>query len=72
MRGVRSVHVQRVGYLALERYAHDGLRDRPHNVKSITKSIVSALVGIAVACAPGEAYYLPMGHRPPQSSLLGR
>jgi DNA polymerase-1 len=28
------------------------------------------LVGIAVACAPGEAYYIPAGHRPPQSSLL--
>ncbi len=28
------------------------------------------LVGIAVACAPGEAYYVPVGHTPPQASLL--
>jgi DNA polymerase-1 len=30
----------------------------------------TTLVGIALACAPGEAYYLPTGHTPPQGSLL--
>ena len=29
------------------------------------------LVGISLAVEPGEAYYLPFGHRPPSSSALG-
>jgi CubicO group peptidase (beta-lactamase class C family) len=43
-----SVLVQRHGRLVFERYYHGATRDKPRNVFSVTKSFVSALVGIAL------------------------
>jgi CubicO group peptidase (beta-lactamase class C family)/uncharacterized protein YraI len=48
MKGVQGVLVQRDGYLVAERYWRGGARERPHNLKSMTKSVISALVGIAI------------------------
>ena len=48
MEGVYSLLVVRNGYLATERYFREGYREKPHNLKSASKSVLSALVGIAV------------------------
>jgi CubicO group peptidase (beta-lactamase class C family) len=45
---LRSLLVARDGRLVRERYFHGASRDRAHNVKSAAKSILSALVGIAI------------------------
>jgi CubicO group peptidase (beta-lactamase class C family) len=45
---LHSVLVYRHGRLVLEEYFHGYGRDRPHPLRSATKSVVSALVGIAV------------------------
>ncbi len=45
---VRSVLVARHGKLVAERYAHGGTVDRANNMHSASKSILSALVGIAI------------------------
>lgn len=46
---LRSLLVARDGQLVRERYYRGVSRDRPANVKSASKSILSALVGIAIA-----------------------
>src|SRR4051812_18337698 len=46
---LRSLLVARNGRLVRERYYRGASRDQPHNIKSAAKSIVSALVGIAIA-----------------------
>jgi CubicO group peptidase (beta-lactamase class C family) len=46
--GLLSVIVARHGRIAFERYYHGGRRDARLNVFSVTKSVVSALVGIAL------------------------
>jgi CubicO group peptidase (beta-lactamase class C family) len=46
--GLTSVLVMRHGRLVLERYYHGGARDRYWSMFSVTKSVVSALVGIAL------------------------
>jgi CubicO group peptidase (beta-lactamase class C family) len=46
--GLTSVLVLRQGRLLLERYYHGGSRDRSWSMYSVTKSVVSALVGIAL------------------------
>ncbi|HEX2187839.1 MAG TPA: serine hydrolase, partial [Longimicrobiaceae bacterium] len=46
---LRSLLVARDVEILAERYFHGAAADRPANVKSVSKSIVSALVGIAVA-----------------------
>ena len=46
--GVRSILVIRNHRLVLESYLHPYTREIPHNTKSASKSIVSALVGIAL------------------------
>jgi CubicO group peptidase (beta-lactamase class C family) len=43
-----SVLVQRHGQLVFERYYHGATAGKPRNVFSVTKSVVSALVGIAI------------------------
>ena len=48
MSGVYSVIVVRNGYLVLEQYFREGSRLKPHNIKSATKSVLSALTGIAI------------------------
>ena len=51
----RSVLVVKDGRLVAERYFNDGGIDTPTNLQSATKSVTSALVGIAIAdgCLPG-------------------
>jgi CubicO group peptidase (beta-lactamase class C family) len=46
---LRSLLVARDGEILAERYFRGAAAERPANVKSVSKSIVSALVGIAVA-----------------------
>jgi CubicO group peptidase (beta-lactamase class C family) len=46
---LRSLLVARDGEILAERYFRGATAERPANVKSVSKSIVSALVGIAVA-----------------------
>jgi CubicO group peptidase (beta-lactamase class C family) len=48
MSGVYSVIVVRNGYMVLEQYFREGYRLKPHNMKSATKSVMSALTGIAI------------------------
>jgi CubicO group peptidase (beta-lactamase class C family) len=48
LRRLRSLLVARDGQLVRERYYRGASRDRPANIKSASKSIVSALVGIAI------------------------
>jgi CubicO group peptidase (beta-lactamase class C family) len=45
---LRSLLVSWRGSLVLERYYNGARRDRPANIKSASKSIISALVGIAI------------------------
>ncbi|HEX2202683.1 MAG TPA: serine hydrolase [Longimicrobium sp.] len=54
---LHGVLVYRRGRLVLEEYFHGYDRDRPHQMRSATKSVVSALVGIAVdsGALAGEA-----------------
>jgi CubicO group peptidase (beta-lactamase class C family)/septal ring factor EnvC (AmiA/AmiB activator) len=49
MPGIYSLLVAHRGALVVERYFRDGFREKPHNLKSASKSVLSALVGIAVA-----------------------
>jgi CubicO group peptidase (beta-lactamase class C family) len=46
---LRSLIVAQDGRILGERYYHGATRARPANVKSVSKSIISALVGIAIA-----------------------
>jgi CubicO group peptidase (beta-lactamase class C family) len=48
MPDVTGIVVVRDGYVVLERYQGDYGRDDPIKVRSVTKSVISALVGIAV------------------------
>jgi CubicO group peptidase (beta-lactamase class C family)/septal ring factor EnvC (AmiA/AmiB activator) len=48
MKGVYSALVVRNGYLVVERYFREGYRAKPHNLKSASKSVLSALIGIAI------------------------
>ena len=45
---LRSLLVSHRGTLVLERYFNGARAARPANVKSVAKSVISALVGIAV------------------------
>ena len=45
---LRSLLVSHGGTLVVERYFNGARADRPANVKSVSKSIISALVGIAI------------------------
>lgn len=47
--GVYAVLVAHRGELISEEYFREGARSKPHNMKSASKSLLSALVGIAVA-----------------------
>ncbi len=48
MKGIYSVIVARNRFLATEQYFREGSRTKPHNLKSSTKSVMSALIGIAI------------------------
>ncbi|MCP3951241.1 MAG: serine hydrolase [Desulfobacterales bacterium] len=58
MKGVYSVIVARNNYLVLEQYFREGYRMKPHNLKSVTKSVMAALTGIAI-----EKKYLHLDQR---------
>ncbi len=45
---IQSLLVIKNGYLVAEKYFHDGDRDRKERLQSVTKSINSAIVGIAI------------------------
>lgn len=49
MRGVYSALVVRKGRLVVEKYFREGYREKPHNLKSASKSLLSALTGIAIS-----------------------
>ena len=49
LEGVQGVLVARHGLLAAERYFRGAAGDRLHNMKSASKSVLSALAGLAVA-----------------------
>lgn len=48
IKGIYSLIIVRNGYLAIERYFREGYRSKPHNLKSASKSVLSALIGIAI------------------------
>lgn len=48
MHGIQGLQIIRHGYLLAEQYWRGGARDVPHNLKSASKSVISALVGIAI------------------------
>jgi len=48
MEGIYSLLLVRNGYLVVERYFREGHRTKPHNLKSAAKSVLSALIGIAI------------------------
>ncbi len=45
---IRSLLITRHGYLIFEEYYNGGSRDEYQNIQSITKSVTSALIGIAI------------------------
>lgn len=45
---INGIVVVRNGYIAYERYSHQYGPDDTHHVASVTKSIMSALIGIAI------------------------
>src|SRR6185312_11385905 len=45
---LHSLIVSRGGEVIFERYYNGARRDRPANIKSASKSVISALVGIAI------------------------
>jgi len=48
MKGVYGLLLVRDGFLVVEQYFREGYRTKPHNIKSASKSVISALIGIAV------------------------
>jgi CubicO group peptidase (beta-lactamase class C family) len=56
-RDVHSILVYRGGKLVVEEYFYEYDRDRPHQLRSASKSVVSALVGLAIdrGALPGDS-----------------
>ena len=57
---IRGLLIVKDGYLVAERYFHEGAIDRPALVQSVTKSVTSALVGIALERGCLESLDQPM------------
>ena len=57
---LHSLLVSRGGEIILERYFHGARANRPANVKSVSKAIVSALVGIAIERELIESIHAPI------------
>jgi CubicO group peptidase (beta-lactamase class C family) len=66
---LHSVLVYRRGRLVLEEYFYDQDRNRPHQLRSATKSVVSALVGIAIGQGALAGEQERVLHRLPYASL---
>jgi len=64
---IDSVSIVRNGYLVLDAYVHPFGPDQKHRIHSCTKSIVSALIGIAI-----EQGYIESVHAPLLDLLPGR
>lgn len=47
-RNINGIAIVRKGYIAFEKYYNDCKPDDTHNMTSVTKSVVSALIGIAI------------------------
>ncbi|SDZ38790.1 CubicO group peptidase, beta-lactamase class C family [Evansella caseinilytica] len=45
---INGIVVARKGFIAYEKYFHGCVPEEPHHIASVTKSIVSALIGIAI------------------------
>jgi CubicO group peptidase (beta-lactamase class C family) len=58
---LHSLLVSRGGEIILERYFHGARANRPANIKSVSKAIVSALVGIAIERGLIESIHAPIG-----------
>lgn len=63
---IDSLLVIRHGALAFERYMHDMVPDRLHNLKSATKSVTSLLAGIALATGDLGDLDEPLGYILPE------
>ncbi len=48
MTGIYSLLIVRNRYMVVERYFREGNRFKPHNLKSASKAVLSALIGIAI------------------------
>jgi CubicO group peptidase (beta-lactamase class C family) len=66
MPALTSLLVWRRGWLAYEQYFHGGSRDTPVNVKSVSKSFLSAIAGIAIAERRGASVDQPVSELLPQ------
>jgi CubicO group peptidase (beta-lactamase class C family) len=64
--GTTALVVLDAGRVAYEHYANDGSRERANRCFSVTKSIASALIGIAVAEGAIESIDLPIGRWLPE------
>jgi len=64
-----SLLISRGGEIILERYFHGARANRPANVKSVSKTIISALVGIAIERGLIESIHAPIA--PYFPGLLG-
>ncbi len=66
---LHSLLVSRRGELVFERYFHGARANRPANINSVSKAIVSALVGIAIERGLIESIHAPIA--PYFPALLG-
>jgi CubicO group peptidase (beta-lactamase class C family) len=60
LEAIRGLLIVKDGHLVAERYFHDSAIDRPTLVQSVTKSVTSALVGIALERGCLESLDQPM------------
>ena len=66
--GTTALVILDAGRLAWEHYANNGSRERANRCFSVTKSIASALIGIAIAEGAIESVDQPIGHWLPDLS----
>jgi CubicO group peptidase (beta-lactamase class C family) len=64
---MNSLLIARGGYLVYERYRDTRAADTPRNVMSVTKSVLSALIGIAIQTGDLASADEPIGHILPET-----
>lgn len=72
---VHSILVHHRGRLILEEYFHGFDRDRPHQMRSLTKGLIALVAGAAVdrnIVYPGDAALVPLASNPAALSPLHR